>query len=249
MSDAIEVNQPIEAPEVPQAPAEPANQEQQAKPAAPQKPSTLNYEKTGDRAVDGALKILSRAGVAQDSFEMDAARQGNFAPLKAVLQHLGAEDGDIALQLLESAYAAHIEGEKAAKQQLQKTLLDIAGGAKEWDAALKFIDANASPEESEELVAALEAGGKTAEMAARYMTLLYQVHGSDAAVSDAPKEAPPQSPRASQSRAGGGNSDYISSDDYYRQYQALVNSGARENDPRIIRLNNARLRSIKADGY
>lgn len=210
----------------------------------------VNYTESGNKSLDAALKILGRSGIASDSFEMKAARQGNFEPLKAVLQYTGAEDGDVAVQLMEAAYNDHTSKVEAERVQLREDLLKIAGGEKDWDATLSFIDKNATPEEADELMKALESGGAAARMAARYMATLYQTHGKAEGVgTEATKEASQESPRATGTRSGAGESGYISSEQFYQQYQTLLNQGAREDDPRVIRLQQARLRSIKTDGY
>lgn len=212
----------------------------------------VNYMESGNKSLDAALKILGRSGIAADSFEMQAARQGNFEPLRAVLNYAGAEDGDVALQLMEAAHNEHNTRVTAEREQLQKDLISIAGGEDAWDATLAFIDANATPEEADELIQALESGGTAAKMAARYMANLYQTHGQEekeGVGTEGVKEPSQESPRASGARSGAGESGYISSEQFYQQYQALLNQGAREDDPRVVRLQQARLRSIKADGY
>ena len=111
-----------EAQVAPEAPKEAAT----AKQPVTQAPVQYDFKETGNKALDGALRILGRAGVAQDSFEMDAAREGNFAPLKAVLNHLKAQDGDIALSLLENAYNDYVTKEKAAKERAPQDKAEAA---------------------------------------------------------------------------------------------------------------------------
>ena len=227
-----------------------------AKPAAPAQPpvqpgsKTVNYMQSGNKALDAALAILGRGGLEQDSFEMDQAREGNFGPLKAVLGHLKLEHGEAALQLMEAAYATHQAEQEKARKELISDLHKIAGGKDGWEATQAFIEANATPDEAKELKEALETGGITARMAARYMATLYQQFGQGA------QEGRPQesqatqprdlSPRATKAAGASKAGEFLSFDDYFKQYQALVSSGAGQNDPRVVALNQARLRAIHA---
>lgn len=222
------------------------------KPAAPVQPGskTVSYMQSGNKALDAALAILGRGGLEQDSFEMDQAREGNFGPLKAVLNHLKLEHGDAALQLMEAAYATHQAEQEKARKELVSDLHKIAGGKDGWEATQAFIEANATPDEAKELKEALETGGITARMAARYMATLYQQFGQGAQEGQ-PQEAQatqPQnfSPRATKSAGASKAGEFLSFDDYFKQYQALVSSGAGQNDPRVVALNQARLRAIHA---
>lgn len=227
-----------------------------AKPAAPAQPpvqpgsKTVSYMQSGNKALDAALAILGRGGLEQDSFEMDQAREGNFGPLKAVLNHLKLEYGEAALQLMEAAYATHQAEQEKARKELVSDLHKIAGGKDGWEATQAFIEANATPDEAKELKEALETGGITARMAARYMATLYQQFGQGAQEGQ-PLEtqaAQPQnfSPRATKSAGASKAGEFLSFDDYFKQYQALVSSGAGQNDPRVVALNQARLRAIHA---
>lgn len=234
---------PQTKPEAPQPAAE-------AKPPVQPGSKTVSYMQSGNKALDAALSILGRGGLEQDSFEMDQAREGNFGPLKAVLNHLKLEHGDAALQLMEAAYATHQAEQEKARKELVSDLHKIAGGKDGWEATQAFIEANATPDEAKELKEALETGGITARMAARYMATLYQQFGQgekpvqpQAAQAQQPQ---PQSPRATKAAGASKAGEFLGFDDFFKQYQALVTSGAGQNDPRVVALQQARLRAIAA---
>lgn len=260
MTDTPEQPQSTQAPPaVEQNPApQPAPQAapEAPKPAAEAKPpvqpgsKTVSYMQSGNKALDAALSILGRGGLEQDSFEMDQAREGNFGPLKAVLNHLKLEHGDAALQLMEAAYATHQAEQEKARKELVSDLHKIAGGKDGWEATQAFIEANATPDEAKELKEALETGGITARMAARYMATLYQQFGQGEQPTQpgAAQAQQPQnpSPRATKSAGASKAGEFLGFDDYFKQYQALVTSGAGQNDPRVVALQQARLRAIAA---
>jgi hypothetical protein len=260
MTDATEQPQSTQAPPaVEQNPApqtEPQATPEASKPAAEAKPpvqpgsKTVSYMQSGNKALDAALAILGRGGLEQDSFEMDQAREGNFGPLKAVLNHLKLEHGDAALQLMEAAYATHQAEQEKARKELVSDLHKIAGGKDGWEATQAFIEANATPDEAKELKEALETGGITARMAARYMATLYQQfgQGEQETKPNEPQAAQPQShsPRATKAAGASKAGEFLGFDDYVKQYQALVTSGAGQNDPRVVAIQQARLRAIHA---
>lgn len=248
---AVEQAQPASAqPEVQAAPEAPKQPSPEAKPPVQPGSKVVNYMQSGNKALDAALAILGRGGLEQDSFEMDQAREGNFGPLKAVLNHLKLEHGEAALQLMEAAYATHQAEQEKARKELTSDLHKIAGGKEGWEATQAFIESNATPDEAQELREALETGGITARMAARYMTTLYQQfgQGSQASQPQEPQASQPQnfSPRATKATGGSKAGEYLSFEDYFQQYQALVTSGAGQNDPRVVALNQARLRALHA---
>lgn len=234
----------------PQATPEAPKPAPEAKPPVQPGSKAVSYMQSGNKALDAALSILGRGGLEQDSFEMDQAREGNFGPLKAVLNHLKLEHGEAALQLMEAAYVTHQAEQEKARKELISDLHKIAGGKDGWEATQAFIEANATPDEAKELKEALETGGITARMAARYMATLYQQFGQGAQEGQ-PQEAQatqPQnfSPRSTKSAGVSKAGEFLSFDDYFKQYQALVSSGAGQNDPRVVALNQARLRAIHA---
>lgn len=225
-----------------------AGSRQEAKPeAAKERPST-SYVQTGNKALDASLRILGRAGVSPDSFEMQSARKGDFQPLRAVLAHLGAEDGEFAVELMEQAYHAHEDNEAREREKLSKDFHSIAGGEQEWNDTLKWIDANATDAESAELVEALGSGGHAARMAAKYMALMFHTFGGQQP-EQGPEQASyagPASARATQSAAGAATFKGISAEEYARKATELVNQGVKNNDPRLQALHRQRLAAIRA---
>lgn len=241
---------PATQPETQAAPEAP----KQTSPAPEVKPpvqpgsKVVSYMQSGNKALDAALAILGRGGLEQDSFEMDQAREGNFGPLKAVLNHLKLEHGDAALQLMEAAYATHQAEQEKARKELVSDLHKIAGGKEGWEATQAFIDANATDEEAKEIREALEAGGITARMTARYMATLYRQfgQGEQPAQPQAPQQPQNLSPRATKAAGASKAGEFLEFNDFFQQYQALVTSGAGQNDPRVVALQQARLRAIAA---
>lgn len=216
------------------------------KPEATKPTKEIRYEETGNKALNASLRMLGKAGIDPDSFEMKAARQGNFDPLKAVLHHLGNEDADIAVELMEQAYHDHVANKDREQKQLIKELHSIAGGSEQWDATLDWVVANADKDEEAELLAALEAGGPAARMAARYMTTLYAQFGSQAPAEDQPEEEQNPAPRATAAASGTAGQRYITAQEYAKQVESLYAAGASKNDPRVVRLQKQRISAIRA---
>lgn len=224
-----------------------------AKPESIKDRPTLSYAETGNRALDVSLRILGRAGVSPDSFEMQSARRGDFKPLRAVLTHMGAEDGDFAVDLMEQAYQDFQSKESMEKQNLHKEFHTIAGGEQEWNDTLKWIDANATDEESSELVDALEAGGHAARMAAKYMALMFHTFGGQEQSQEQPQEQQTEeqpvgraSARATQKASGAASFKGISANEYATKVTELTNQGVKDSDPRIQALHRQRLAAIRA---
>lgn len=228
------VNEPVQSPQA----TAPERKETPARPET----KTFNYESSGNKSLDAALKILGRAGVAPDAFEMQQARNGDFGPLRAVLNYMGVEDADIALSLMEGAYNDFEAQGKAAKEATMKAAIETAGSPEAWDEVLQFIDSNADEQEAAELSAALEAGGAQANLAIKYMNLLYQAFGQSA---EEGSEETEESPRSVASSSSPRKGEDITAQEFAVQYQRLLAQGYRETDPRVVRLQKQRLASIE----
>lgn len=147
-------------------------------PAAAQAVTPVEYEVTGDPGLDFALTFVGKRGLGPEHPAMQAATNGDFAPLKAALAAMGkdAEGFEHVLGLAERAYQEQTTKHKERQAKDAEAIHNIVGGEENWKAVREWAK-NAtedSPEERQMVSAALQAGGVQAKAMAMYLHSLYK---------------------------------------------------------------------------
>lgn len=115
-----------------------------------------------------AVKFLGDLGIDYDtSPEAQAAYNGDFSLLKALLAGKGVQGADAYLALAESALK-DINGAKAQKEadhvaEITSYATDLIGGVEAWNEVLEWTRANVEGDEGVGINAALDAGGVQAQ--------------------------------------------------------------------------------------
>lgn len=136
---------------------------------------TISYEPTGDVALDLSLEFFGGLGLALDSPEMIEAGKGNFQYLEAKLAALGekAKGYERYLGLAKEAHGRLDAANKADVEKRRSEVHEAVGGEENWKSIVKFVDANATPEERAELKGALAQGGIVAKAVATMLHGMY----------------------------------------------------------------------------
>jgi len=156
---------PVAAPELPQLQAAPAA------PAAPEPAPKATFEPTGDPLLDTALDYVAGLGIASTDPVIEAARDGDFAPLEAKLAAMGdkAKDKDRYLALAKRSYAEVTAKAEKHNTEVAAIVHGVAGGAAQWEAIKVWASANATDKEKADVNAAFAAGGVQAKATAEYL--------------------------------------------------------------------------------
>lgn len=210
---------PVVAPEV-VAPVEAVKVQLDADPVAPPPAPAVvepvvEYEPTGDVGLDLALQFVAGQGITVDHPAMVAARAGDFSIMKATLSLKGAKGWEQHVALGEEAFKRVRAGEEAKAAATKQVVIDVAGGAAEWEAIQKWASVNATPTEKAEVNALLNQGGVAAKAAAQYLANVYSKANN---VIQEPKDA---AGGASRTQQGGPTGGPLSQADYVREVQAL----------------------------
>lgn len=219
---------------------------EQVKPEAPKAPS---FDPVGDRSLNAGLKLLARAGVKADSHAMQQAQEGNFGPLQAVLNHIGFEDADITLQLMEDAYNRFQASEKAERDSLDRDFEKIAGGKAELKALQAWVKEAADPEELAEFESDIKAGGRVARLAMERAKYLHMIQGMQASQEPQESESFQEAAGTPSRRLGGSASpqeQFKSPTEYANQLRSLEAAGYRDDHPMVQRVQQEWLRAIEA---
>ncbi|BAG70389.1 head scaffolding protein [Ralstonia phage RSB1] len=140
----------------------------------------VSYQSTGHAGLDMAVNWLGSLGIDYDtSPEAQAAYNGDFSLLRALLQGKGVQGAEAYLTLAETALKG-IQGEKAAKEQahiaeINGYATDLLGGIDSWNETLAWASANVEGDEAAGINAALDSGGIQAQA---MMLFLQQQHRS-----------------------------------------------------------------------
>lgn len=169
------------APAAPQPPVALTGEPPKAPAPAPQEPvepvgtGPIEYERTGDVALDMALGFVGKQGLGPEHPAMMAAMDGNFALLKAELASRGdkAQGWEQFIALAEKSYADTKAANEARAAKDREAIYGAVGGEAQWAAIQQWASANAEPEEKAEVNAALAAGGRQAKAMAVYLAQLY----------------------------------------------------------------------------
>lgn len=177
--------------------AKPALTIEAAKPATPvadpvaPKPLDLNvelvsYAPSGDAGLDVALEFIGNLGIGPEHAAMQAASNGDFAPLEAHLASLGAKAKGFE-KMLALGKKAHADGAKADAESKAKAAADekattekihaVMGGAENWPSIQAWAASAATDQEKLDVAAAFKAGGTIAIAMAERLTNLYRKAG------------------------------------------------------------------------
>jgi hypothetical protein len=134
------------------------------------------YEKTGDAALDMVLGFVGRLGIHPEDPALQAAQNGDFAPLKIKFAGMGdkAKGWEEFAALGESSFKSTAEAEKTRKAGELKKIHDAVGGDKAWDAIRTWAKTAAEPAEAEAVNKALGMGGIVAKATALYLAQLHR---------------------------------------------------------------------------
>lgn len=180
------------------------------------KVETKTFAATGDAGLDLALEYLAGLGFSEDDAEILEAAKGNFSYLEAKLGAMGdkAKGSERYLAIAKAAAERMRNEETAQYEARRKAVLDAVGGEENWVAIQDFANANATPEELEEVRAALQQGGMIATAMAKMLAEQAAIANADAE-RPAPKVAKTQAAAAQ----GGGK---LTLDGYRTELTALV---------------------------
>lgn len=164
---------PVEPPVAAPAPTVPVE------PNVPQEPPTetvepVQYEETGDPALDYVLNFVGSLGISTEHPAMQAAINGEFDLLGIELAKSDAKGAANILALAQKSYDKYQSEAKAQDDALAEKLQTIAGGPEQWEEVATWARDNATPEERETLNDLFGKGGKFAEIAAAYLTSSYR---------------------------------------------------------------------------
>lgn len=151
-------------------------------------------EPTGDNRVDVALRYVAGLGIKATDPEVVAAKSGDFTLLEAKLKVLGdkAAGWEAYVGLAKDAYRDAEAAAKAKVDETAKAVYAAVGGEAEWGTIRAWAAAAASPQEKEEVNAALAAGGIRATAMAKYLAETYsKVHGKPPAKAVKPNAGAP----------------------------------------------------------
>lgn len=200
MTEAVNGVAPAGAPVAPAAqpavpnPADLSISDPPPKPGStPPDAETVVYERTGDAALDMVLGFVGRMGIHPEDPAMQAAQNGDFAPLKIKLAGMGdkAKGWEEFAALGESSFKSTSEKENARKAEELKKVHDVVGGKEKWDAIRTWAKTAAEPAEAEAVNKALGMGGIVAKAMASHLERLHRnatgtvVQGADALPRDA----------------------------------------------------------------
>lgn len=176
----------------------------------------IQYNKTGDAALDMALGFVGKLGIGPEHPAMVAAANGDHSLLKAHLASLGAKAQGWE-QYIALAEKSHADGKTAAEAKAAATaqlVHDAAGGVEAWTEIQSWAKANAEPNERAEVNAALKAGGMQAQAMVAYLKGLYE-GASGTTVKPAEAVVPAAKPNA------GGPGQALTATQYAMEVQAL----------------------------
>lgn len=206
-------------------------------PTAVNTESPVQYEPTGDIGMDMALEFVGNAGFAQDHPAMQAAANGDFSILEALLAQKGVAGYEKFVALGKAAYTRSVEASTKATAAIQELAHKAAGGEQEWNAVRTWAGANASDAEKTEINALLNKGGLAAKGAVTYLVDAYNRANN--------VEVTPKDPTAQAGRGGvpGGENKPLDAMEYSRAVQALNNklNGRLEGSPEYAKLQARRL--------
>lgn len=149
-----------------------------APPVAPQD-AVVVWEKTGDKALDVALRYVGQRGFGPDHPAMQAAMKGDFTEIEKALGALGekAKDASEYVELAKESFGRRQAAAKSAGEAATKAVHDAVGGPAQWALIQPWIAVNADQKEKDEINAAFKAGGLAASTMAQYLAGLYKAHG------------------------------------------------------------------------
>ena len=181
----------------------------------PEPAQKAKFEPTGDPLLDTALDYVAGLGIASTDPVIEAARDGDFAPLEAKLAALGdkAKDKDRYLALAKRAHAEVTAKAEKHNAEVAAIVHGVAGGAAQWEAIKVWASANATDKEKADVNAAFAAGGVQAKATAEYLVRAFTKAGKPGL-----SKLPATDPNAAAAPTG---TTPLSARDYARQVDEL----------------------------
>lgn len=229
------------------APAAPAPEPAAAAPApATPEPdlAAAGFESTDDAGLNLALRFVASKGLKADDPAIQAARDGDFALLKAKLSTMGdkATGWQEHIALAEAAYERAQAQATARNAEVEKAVFSVVGGKEQWDTIAAWAGQQATPEEKAQINAALAAGGIQAKAAAKYLLDVFTASGQ------APSKAPANPAKDNAAGGSPAGSGALTARQYADAVQALsAKHGGRDvsNLPEYRQLQAARVAGRK----
>lgn len=136
----------------------------------------IEYEETGDPALDVALGFLGTLGFAGSSDAMVRAAKGDFALLEAQLATMGtqAQGWERMVALAKSAHATSETTRTANVAATDKAIMSVVGDKASWDNIVKWAATNADPAEKAEINKMIDGGPIQARAAATLLLTAYK---------------------------------------------------------------------------
>lgn len=160
--------------------AAPVQQAQAPTPTAKDAPKdgpfgpVASYEKTGNSGLDMALDFVGRQGLGLDHPAIQAAINGDFGPVKAIMAEKGVQGYDAYLALAEKAFQEFDQKKQARANDVRAMGVTIAGSEEDLNAVLDWAGQNADEAEKKVANLALESGGILAEAMLHYLVNGYR---------------------------------------------------------------------------
>lgn len=136
----------------------------------------IEFEPTGDPALDVALDYLGSLGFAGDNAAMQKAAAGDFSMLEAQLAVMGdkAKGHERMLALAKDAYARSETQRVEAHKATESAITSVVGSKENWAAIVEWAGKNADPAEKEAINKMIDGGPVQARAAANLLQSAYQ---------------------------------------------------------------------------
>lgn len=136
----------------------------------------VEYEPTGNAALDVTLSFLGNLGLKADDPVMVAAGNGDYSALENKLKGMGdkAKGWERYVAAGKEAYNKVAADRQEAANKNREVIEKAAGGADVWKEVQAWASAKADPDEKTSINAALTAGGVAAKAMAAYLANLYK---------------------------------------------------------------------------
>lgn len=136
----------------------------------------IEYEPTGDPALDVALNYMGSLGFAGDSDAMQRAAKGDFTLLEAQLAVLGdkARGYERMIALAKDAYSKSAAKAQETVKASSDAVISVVGSRENWSTIVTWAAANATPEEKAEINKMIDGGPVQARAAASLLQSAYQ---------------------------------------------------------------------------
>lgn len=142
---------------------------------APAFGEATTYQPTGNSNLDTALKWAGSLGLDIDRCpEMKEAANGNFGPLRALLASKQIPGSEAYIALAEAGFKETQAQQQAKEQDVQRIVVEAAGGADQWAEVFNWASEHAEQAEKDQINYAFEQGGFLAEAVAATLVANYR---------------------------------------------------------------------------